>query len=189
MSTTSNTFAETTIVAFHIGRGGHFHNPGHLSYIGEEKIGKYTDQLFLDFEDRVKCLKEAKERIGEYLWDNATVDGRKDMDCYFNDLITDEKFEELEKIFGVTKDDLGEFRYLDCNGTPVGLTYEEEQIGVGCINLDHEYDTTYTCYLSNCNESELNAILKASGYINQDILDYAKEQLGIENEQEEETEE
>ena len=41
--------AADTIVAFHIGRGGHFHNPGHLSFIGKKLISDFTDSLFIGF--------------------------------------------------------------------------------------------------------------------------------------------
>lgn len=53
MSTT-NTFANSTIVAFHIGRGGRFNNPGHLSFCGENKIGHYINGLFLSRENAHK---------------------------------------------------------------------------------------------------------------------------------------
>ena len=36
------------IVAFHIGRGGRFYNSGHLSYIGENTINSFTNDLFLN---------------------------------------------------------------------------------------------------------------------------------------------
>lgn len=37
---------ENLIVSFHIGRGGRFHNAGHLSYLGERKIGSFISDLF-----------------------------------------------------------------------------------------------------------------------------------------------
>ena len=36
------------IVAFKIGRGGRFHNSGHLSYVGEYDINHFVNDLFLN---------------------------------------------------------------------------------------------------------------------------------------------
>jgi hypothetical protein len=108
---------ENTIVAFHIGRGGRFYNPGFQKFLGEGEIKKFTDDLF------------------------------EDNGQYYN---------------GV--------------GDPVGLTEEEYQSGIGTIDIDGKFDTTYTCFLSNCNEEELNLIAN-SDYWNDDIVDYAKENI------------
>ena len=39
------------IIAFKLGRGGHYHNSGFLSYIGEKNINDFTDDLFLNEEE------------------------------------------------------------------------------------------------------------------------------------------
>lgn len=46
------TTTKRTLVTFHIGRGGHFHNQGHVSFVecGEE-IEHYTNNFFLGFEN------------------------------------------------------------------------------------------------------------------------------------------
>jgi hypothetical protein len=88
------------IVAFQIGRGGRFNNSGHLSYIGENDINNFTNDLFLS-ED--------------------------------------------------------ESEYLDLNGEKVGLLVENN--GIGCIDIDGEYDTTYTCKVSDLNDNEIQAIV------------------------------
>lgn len=186
--TNSNTFAETTIVAFHIGRGGRFHNAGSSSFIGEYKIRKFTNDLFLTHEKENEAIDTAKARIGEYIWDNMQLDGRNDMTSYCLDLITDEKYEDLEKIFGITSDDLGERVYKDCNGSQVGLTEREAMAGVGRINIDNDYNTTYTRYLSDCTHEELQLIAECNVYVDGNTRDYAKERLGIVGEEETETE-
>ena len=43
-----------TIVAFHIGRGGIFYNPGYISFIGEKTISDFVDNLFLSEEEEEK---------------------------------------------------------------------------------------------------------------------------------------
>ena len=59
---------------------------------------------------------------------------------------------------------LGEQRYFDGGGNAVGLTKAEEETGVGCINIDNGFDTTYTCYLEDCNEEEINCLLMSNDY-------------------------
>ena len=38
------------IVAFHTGRGGRYHNAGHVTYIGEKNIGEFLNDLFFNEE-------------------------------------------------------------------------------------------------------------------------------------------
>ena len=167
---TTSTSIEKTIVCFHIGRGGHFHNPGHKSFIGEEKIGKYTDDLFLNFENESKVLKKVRNNSILIKFESEILDA-----------ITERNFEILES-FGITEDELGDRVYTTCVGNSVGLTEEEEEIGVGCINKDGDYDTTYCCFLEDCNDHELQLIIDYN-YDFQDSYIYAAEKLGIEEEE------
>lgn len=170
----NTTFADTTIVAFHIGRGGRFNNAGHLSFIGAEKIGKFTEDLFPRYENQ----NAFKNRFGF----DQTYNSRQK--CIL-DLITDENFDELEEKFGITLEMLGEVRYYDAAGHDTGLTESECQTGVGRIEIDGNYNTTYACPLSDCNEQELQLIVGYNGYVDSAIVDYAKDQLGIVDEEEE----
>jgi hypothetical protein len=88
------------IVAFQIGRGGRFNNSGHLSYIGENDINNFTNDLFLS-ED--------------------------------------------------------ESEYLDLNGEKVGLLVENN--GIGCIDIDGQYNTTYTTTVGQMTDEEVSAII------------------------------
>lgn len=166
--TNSNNFAETTIVAFHIGRGGHFNNSGHLSFIGAEKISKYTGDLFLTFENACEVGEKIQDRENLRSKFEQALDGNTDAISFFERL----------------KLPLGEIIYMDCNGAPVGLSEKEAETGIGCINIDNDYNTTYACHLSNCNEKELRLIAEFHGYVDSNIRDYAKEQLGIVDEEE-----
>lgn len=157
------TNSEKTIVAFHIGRGGRFHNAGHLSFVGCRKIGDFTDDLFDTYENR----NEFKDRYG---FDYA--DGGR---CIL-DLIGDEEWDELEEKFGITEEMLGEKIYVDGGGNPVGLTQDEVDSGIGRINIDFSYDTTYTCYLKDCDEDEIHAIKNSQEYIKDDLLELIEEQ-------------
>lgn len=163
MTTTKN----ATIVAFHIGRGGRFHNQGHLSYIGERRIGDFTSDLFLNYENE----GDFKNRFG---YDST---GDSDQQC-ITDLIYSEKFDELKEKFGITKEMLGEQQWYDGGGNPVGLTAAEEKTGLGRIDIDRDYDTTYCCLLSEIGEEEARAILAETGWVSNEIVDYANEILG-----------
>lgn len=139
---------ENTIVAFYIGRGGRFNNAGHLTYLGEKEIGKFTDDLYLRFENE----KNFKNRFG---FDSTRGDTQR---CIL-DLINDRDFDELKEKFGITEEMLGEEIYTDSNENPVGLTQKEVEEGIGRINIDNDYNTTYTCFLKDCSEKECKLIL------------------------------
>jgi len=111
-----------TIVKFHVARGGHFNNEGHVYYVGEEKIGQGVA---------------------------------------FNDLI----YNEEEGI------------YLDSAGNPLHDDFNQKDIesGLGTINIDHAYDTTYTTTTENLSLKEKMAIARVEPY-------NCAELLGIENE-------
>lgn len=172
--TTTNTFAEETIIAFHIGRGGHFNNPGSLSFIGKKDISAFTNDLYLHFENESNFSK----RFG------YKSTGTRDQRC-IADLITDQDFDELEEAFGIKKEELGTAYYYDGGGNNTDLTEEKADSGIGRIDIDGGYNTTYTTYLKDISENEANAILAATGYVDSEITDYAKEFLGIEEETEE----
>lgn len=133
------------IVAFHIGRGGRRNNAGHKTFIGEKKIGTFTDHLFLNPEN----LADFSKRYGFDI---------------MVDLIQARDFDTLEEKFGITEEMIGEQIYTDCNGNQVGLTLAEEETGIGCIDEDGQYDTTYSCYLSDCSEEEIELISSSDFY-------------------------
>lgn len=139
MTTKSN-----TIVAFHIGRGGRYWNPGYKSFIGEYNIGHYVGDLFLHYENQSEVYKKIK--------------GRPNLEEKFQECSDNDDFSWFEQI-GF---DLGEKTYFTETGYPVGLTLKEEESGVGRIDIDGEYNTTYTCYLKNCSEAELKLILNSN---------------------------
>lgn len=164
----------STIVAFHIGRGGRFHNAGFKSFIGAKKITDFTDNLFLGYENEMECLKHTKEKFGEYFWGNGQIDGRKDLESYFLDLLTDEKIDDLENIFGVTAQDLGEYGYKTSGGSFM-LAYAND--GTGLIDIDGGYDTTYCCYLEDCDDEEIRLIADSNEWNKIALL----EEFGYEN--------
>ena len=97
---------------FHIGRGGRFYNPGHLTFEG-------------------------------------MCDGIADTSVY--DTLFLAQGEENE--------------YTTDTGHGVGLTVGDVNTGIGCINIDEDYDTTYVTTLDNLTEKEATAICKADGFV------------------------
>lgn len=174
MTTTNNLqeAAQRTIVAFHIGRGGHFWNPGHLSFIGENKIDKYVDDLFLGYENQSDIWSEIKGRPNLEEKYYAAVEGNEDALAFFANRL---------------KMPFGEKEYFDGGGNHVGLTEEEAESGIGRINIDNDYDTTYTCFLSDCDEKELQLIRNSNefNWMNNDVQDYIKWMLDEAEEEEE----
>jgi len=149
------------IVAFHIGRGGRSHNPGHKSFIGEKSIGEFTEDLFTRFEHQDKF----HNRLG---WDESFGGVKCIIDC-----LTDEDFETLETYYGISRDDLGELEYYcGASGNSVGLTQTDVASGVGVINIDYDYDTTYAKYLSDCDKDELELIRKYTGWKSNELKEY-----------------
>jgi hypothetical protein len=159
---------ERKIVAFHIGRGGRFNNPGYLRFIGEKKIGDFTDDLYPDYENRA----DFKDRLG---WDEEYEEGVK---CIL-DYMTDRDLESLEKYYGITEDQLGEYGYFKGNGSHSGLYEKQVDSGIGRINIDNDYDTIYTAYLDECSDSEINAIIDSNVWNKEDLLDEYAESVGF----------
>lgn|GEM_PF-2486860 len=153
------TTKDRIIVAFHIGRGGRFNNAGHKSFIGEKKIGDFTNDLYSSFEN----LSNFKNRFG---YDNT---GNFNQKCIL-DLVTDENFEELEEVFGIKKEELGEEIYYDGGGNSTGLTQKEVDGGIGKINIDYDYNTTYTMFLDECDKDELLLIADSNEWNKQELI-------------------
>lgn len=111
--TNSNT--STTIVKFHVGRGGRFFNAGHKTFLGISRIDEGAD---------------------------------------YNSLFPNEE--------------TGDF--LDCNGNSVGLTIEEAATGIGTIDLDGNYDSTYTKYITDISEEELDILLSEDHFLAESVI-------------------
>jgi len=101
---------------FHVGRGGRFHNPGHLTFNGMCNGIQYT-QAF------------------NYLFEPTQEDG----ETFDPDLNAE---------------------WRDSCGNGVGLTNEQIQSGSGTINIDNDYDTTYTKTVEELTDNEIELVFK-----------------------------
>lgn len=137
------TFNESTMVAFHIGRGGRFYNGGHLTFLGEGKIADFTEDC-----------------------------------CAPSTILVDEDGNEELIVDMETPDAM----WTDENGNGVGLTNEEYKDGIGRIDMDGEYDTTYTTYLKDVEEGsdEWDAIFASNHSDALDAQMFLCPQMGIE---------
>ena len=150
------------IVAFHVGRGGRSYNAGHTSFIGEKRISEFTNDLFTRFENE----RDFTDRFG---FDDTHGTGIK---CIL-DCMADENFEILEEQYGIKESDLGEIEYYKGeSGDGVGLTKKEADTGIGTINIDNGYSTTYTKLIEDCSEHEIELILKCNSYKSQGLEDW-----------------
>lgn len=166
-----------TIVAFHIGICGRSQNAGHRTFIGRKKIGDFTEDLFLQHEN----IDKFKDRFG---FDRT---GDSSQMCIL-DLISNKDYCNLEEKFGITEEMLGEMVYYASRVGMmysasagkivyyvsgryiVGLTEREAETGLGRIDIDGEYNTTYTCYLDECDRDEVALIKQSKDYINNESL-------------------
>ena len=169
---TSNSTIGQTIVGFHTGRGGRFYNAGHVSFIGECKISDFTNDLFLLYENQLDIYNAIK--------------GRENLEEKYYECDENNDFSFFEKLgFKV-----GEKQYFRNGEYPVGLTEAESDSGIGVIDIDGEYDTTVCLMLEDCSDEELQLIVDSEnlpGYFcSDDIIEFAKESLGIVDEEIEE---
>jgi uncharacterized protein involved in tolerance to divalent cations len=68
----------------------------------------------------------------------------------------------------------GELVYTDGAGNEVGLSVKEAETGIGRINIDNEYNTTYTCYVDDCDENEIECIARSNDYKSDELIEYLK---------------
>jgi hypothetical protein len=167
---TENT--EDTLITFHIGRGGRFNNAGHKSYVDQDRtINSYTDDLFVHFENYLDVLEkidtEEKGRFCDLITDLE------------NNIHNEDILATLAADYGITLADLGKLIYVDLNGSPVGLDYDND--GTGTINIDNEYDTTIVCRLQDVSEEEARLILTSNNYVGTDVQVYLIRKFDIAN--------
>lgn len=150
-----------TIVYFHTGRGGRFHNSGHTSFCGTKTIsevlsmndsGKHNS--FLNKENQVEIYNLLKKRNLENLLE------------LFEKCSDNSDFSRFEKLTGL---ELGEDVYTDCNGTQI-ITVAEVETGVGILDWDGDYDTDTCMLLSDCQQGDLELILESNEYNNKSLI-------------------
>lgn len=138
---------EKTIVCFHVGRGGRFHNQGHKSYLSYTTPDKLVEDdskhwFFINPEN----YYEVKNKLGD----------RPNLLERFEQCSNDNDYTFFENL-GF---DMGEDYYFDGGGKAL-VSVADVESGIFSVNHDYDYDTDYSCYLEDCDEHELELIVEA----------------------------
>ena len=156
------TNTKNTIVYFHTGRGGRFHNAGHTTFCGDKNILQVIQMndsgkrhSFLNKENQVEIYNLLKERDLENLLE------------LFEKCSDNNDFSMFTKRTGL---DLGEEVYTDCNGNQI-ITVTEVESGVGTLNWDYEYDTDKCIFLSDCDEEDLKLIATSDEWNKESLIE------------------
>ena len=96
------------IVAFHIGRGGRFHNSGYKSYIGEKNINDFTSDFFLNREETFYIDCNGEELLAVDNDGTGEINIDNDYDTTYACKVSDLSEEEINIILA-TKDERGYF--------------------------------------------------------------------------------
>jgi len=139
---------KNTLITFHVGRGGRFHNAGYKTYAGtNETIDDVRGQIgdkhpsYLRYENIADVLtpfyhKPNFQKIADLI-DNCENDN-----CYNPELLK----------YKITEDDLGKLIFVNSQGSPMMCENED---GTGSINIDNDYDSYFVKTLEDCNQLEL----------------------------------
>ena len=124
------TTIKNTIVYFHIGRGGRYHNSGHVTFYGQKNIKEVLRMLdsgkhwnFIAKENESKIYRMLKKR------------GLKNLLALFEKCRDNDDFEIFEKKTGLK---LGEDIYTDGNGDEL-ITVAQVETGCGTLDWDGDY--------------------------------------------------
>lgn len=141
----------STVVCFHIGRGGRFNNAGHKTYIGRYNIDQTVSRIgdkqwtFWNYENEQEVLNKL---LNDERCDLSESD--------ILDLFTNRDIETLSK-YGIDESDLGKYYLCDHNQKPL-ISEDEYNTGVGVLDFDGEYDTIICKHIEDCSVSDLQLI-------------------------------
>ena len=161
-----------TIVYFHTGRGGHFHNSGHRTFNGTYNIGEVLSMN--DNGKRNSFLNKENESEIYRLLKKRDLDNLLEL---FEKCSDNSDFAAFEKKTGLK---LGQNIYADCNGNEI-ISEKEVESGIGLLNWDYEYDTDECIFLSDCDESDLHLIIESNEWNNEYLIqEYFNESTDLE---------
>jgi len=157
-----------TLVTFHTGRGGHFNNGGHRKYVGCGKTitdSQYVNDLFIGYENwqYVAILTDGRDlpNIQELI---------ERVFCNVENPNADDNA-RLEKIAGRK---LGPVCWVDHNGYPM----VELDAVTGRLDFDGDYNTIDVMDIADCDEAEIELIVKSNEYKTEEIEAYISENYG-----------
>jgi hypothetical protein len=151
-----------TIVYFHIGRGGRYHNSGHKTFNGTKNLSEvlslcdsYDQWSFLAKENQSEIYSMLKKRNLENLLE------------LFEECINNSDFTKFEERTGLQ---LGEDVYVTGDGNYI-VSESDIENGIGVLNWDNDYDTDICQYITDCDEEELLLIANSNEWNHKDLLE------------------
>ena len=151
-----------TIVYFHIGRGGRYHNSGHKTFNGTKNLSEVLSLCdsnnqwsFLAKENQSEIYSMLKKRNLENLLE------------LFEECINNSDFAKFEERTGMQ---LGEDVYQDGSGNYI-VSESDVENGIGVLNWDNDYDTDICQHITDCNEEELLLIANSNEWNHKDLLE------------------
>lgn len=151
------------IVTFHVGRGGRFNNQGFLRYCGEDHSAKHQVETenYMAFENESEIIQKHGDDVIDLITDLA------------NNPLSDEY-----KAFCDKYGNLGDVVINSCDGNRIGDYVEDGQPFT--YDEDGEYDTTYGIRLEDCDEDQLELIVKSNQYKSSELIDWIGQNSSLE---------
>jgi hypothetical protein len=151
----------STIVFFHIGRGGRFNNAGYKDFCGAKNI---TEVLQLN--DSGKNWNFISRENESQIYEELDKRGLTNLMQLFEKCRDNDDFSEFEKRTGLQ---LGEQYHTNQNGGLL-ISVAEAETGVGRLEWDGSYDTDICQYLHDCDQDELLLIANSNEWNKENLL-------------------
>jgi hypothetical protein len=154
------------IVAFHISGGGG--NRNKREYVGQKKISDFVGDLFV--------YANNHEQVISSIFDFDGVEWRDKVENAYYDYCNHQDPEDKAFVEEAIALEIGELVYLTDTRYGTCLSIKDAETGIGRVDIDGDYDTTYTCYLKDCDLNELK-IIKASHeyqFLSSEAKEYVK---------------
>ena len=147
------------IVTFHIGRGRNG-NGGHKTFSGHFDFGRVLSNEDRNIFPRLSNEKDIREQLVEHGIEHSVIDAA------INAAANGDSQPLIS--LGIDPEDI-KLIYTDQSDN---YLCDFEHDGTGSLDFDGDYDTTYSCKVSDCNEDELMLIVD-HGYDFEDAYRYA----------------
>lgn len=158
MENLTNQNEKNIIVTFHIGRGGRFNNAGHTQFLDDNNSAKSSveNSNFLGFENESDIIEEHGDDVLDLISDLNNDD-------------TSSEYKEFCKKYG----DLGGVVVKGPSGEIIGdYVADGEPFH---YDYDGQYDTTYGVEIEDCDEDQIEMIVKSDRFKSSELIDWINE--------------
>ena len=153
-------------------RAGGGGNGNKREYVGEKQISEFVSDLFV--------YANNHENVMGSILDFDGVEWRDKVENAYYDYCNHQDPDDKAFVEEAIALEIGQLVYFTDTRHYTGLSLEEANSGIGRIDIDGDYDTTYTCRLKDCDLNELK-IIKA-GHDYQFLSSEAKEYIKLKSE-------